>query len=277
MSIIHSQFKMEHNAVLSDLQIKLKAWWELIIISLKRETSRDWLRFWDKSDEMNKKDAFECRQNTAKRAAVSFHHLSRGNKCLIFDNCRSTVSGFSFISSFQRHVMQISQRCFYLPQPCPGLPARHWQDTHFDFVIVSWYSRVTSGTPRSWSSALTNNRDDRLSRSARVKKTTRSSEWERARPSEKRILPPLTETEGILVNSPQSASSDPSAQSGSSSQTHSLEMQCMEALHWNWSGEQVLSATEGMKSCEKKKVIQTSYDIIFVEEAAEKEKNVVLQ
>lgn len=53
-------------------------------------------------------------------------------------------------------------------------------------------------------------------------------------------------------------------------------MQCMEALHWNWSGEQVLSATERMKSCEKEKVIQTSYDIIFVE-AAEKEKNVVLQ
>lgn len=49
-------------------------------------------------------------------------------------------------------------------------------------------------------------------------------------------------------------------------------MQCMEALHWNWSGEQVLSATEGMKSCEKEKVIQTSYDIKFVEEAAEKEK-----
>lgn len=43
-------------------------------------------------------------------------------------------------------------------------------------------------------------------------------------------------------NSPQLASSDPSAQSGSSSQTQSLEMQCMEALHWNWSGEQVLSA-----------------------------------
>lgn len=43
-------------------------------------------------------------------------------------------------------------------------------------------------------------------------------------------------------NSPQLASSEPSAQSGSSSQTHSLEMQCMEALHWNWSGEQVLSA-----------------------------------
>lgn len=43
-------------------------------------------------------------------------------------------------------------------------------------------------------------------------------------------------------NSPQLASSDPSAQSGSSSQTQSLEMQCIEALHWNWSGEQVLSA-----------------------------------
>lgn len=143
-SIIRSRFKAEHNAVLSDLQIKLEAWWELIIISLKRETSRDWLRFRDKSDEMNKKDAFECRQNVAKRAAVSFHHLSRGSKCLIFDNFRSTVSGFSFISSFQRHVMQISQRCIYLPRPCPGLPARHWQHTHFDFVIVSWYSRVTS-------------------------------------------------------------------------------------------------------------------------------------
>lgn len=45
-------------------------------------------------------------------------------------------------------------------------------------------------------------------------------------------------------NSPQLASSDPSAQSGSSSQTQSLEMQCMEALHWNWSGEQVLSAAD---------------------------------
>ena len=45
-------------------------------------------------------------------------------------------------------------------------------------------------------------------------------------------------------HSPQLASSDPSAQSGSSSQTHSLEMQCMEALHWNWSREQVLSAVD---------------------------------
>lgn len=49
----------------------------------------------------------------------------------------------------------------------------------------------------------------------------------------------------VSRNSPQLASSDPSAQSGSSSQTQSLEMQCMEALHWNWSGEQVLSAAGG--------------------------------
>lgn len=45
-----------------------------------------------------------------------------------------------------------------------------------------------------------------------------------------------------LLHSPQLASSEPSAQSGSSSHTHSLEMQCMVALHWNWSGEHVFSA-----------------------------------
>lgn len=42
--------------------------------------------------------------------------------------------------------------------------------------------------------------------------------------------------------SPQFASSDPSAQSGSSSHTHSLEMQCLVVLHWKWSGEQLFSA-----------------------------------
>jgi len=45
-----------------------------------------------------------------------------------------------------------------------------------------------------------------------------------------------------LAYSPQLASSDPSAQSGSSSHTHSLEMQCFVVLHWKWSGEQLFSA-----------------------------------
>lgn len=45
-----------------------------------------------------------------------------------------------------------------------------------------------------------------------------------------------------LLYSPQLASSDPSAQSGSSSHTHSLEMQCFVVLHWKWSGEQLFSA-----------------------------------
>lgn len=46
---------------------------------------------------------------------------------------------------------------------------------------------------------------------------------------------------------PQLASSDPSAQSGSSSHTHSLEMQCLVVLHWKWSGEQLFSALKKKK------------------------------
>lgn len=66
-----------------------------------------------------------------------------------------------------------------------------------------------------------------------------------------RQYPPWRAVGTKTPDSPQLASSDPSAQSGSSSQTHSLEMQCMEALHWNWSGEQVLSAVFRDKACLK--------------------------